>query len=120
MRERKQPRKVERSARTCSANSACEIRRPFRSHAGLGHAGTAHSRAENSSDTYNDGPCAGVAIGVLGREGELQRLERVAPAQKIEGISARQAGDVLQLLLVTDADDATVPSQLLAADFTCE
>ncbi len=73
--------------------------------------------AENSSDTYNDGPCAGVVIGVLSRDGHLQRLERVQPAQKIEGISARQEGDVLRLLLVTDVDDAMVPSQLLAAEF---
>lgn len=72
--------------------------------------------AESSSDTYHDGPCAGVAIGVFSREGHLQQLQMVEPAQKIEGISARRDGDVVRLLLVTDADDATVPSQLLAAE----
>ncbi len=75
--------------------------------------------AENASDTYEDGPCAGVAIGILGRDGRLQCLEGVQPTQKIEGISARREGDVLRLLLVTDADDSTVVSQLLAAEINC-
>jgi len=46
-------------------------------------------------------------------------LEGVQPTQKIEGISARREGDVLRLLLVTDADDSTVVSQLLAAEINC-
>jgi hypothetical protein len=37
----------------------------------------------------------------------------VQPIHKLEGISARQIGDQLQLYLVSDADDPNVPAQLL-------
>lgn len=70
--------------------------------------------AENARDTYQDGPCAGVAIGVLAPDGRVLRFHRVQPVQKIEGVAARLEDARIQLLLVTDADDATVPSQLLA------
>ena len=34
---------------------------------------------------------------------------------KIEGVHARPDGDTIRLLLVTDADDADIPAQLLTA-----
>lgn len=72
--------------------------------------------AEDSVDTYEDGPFKGAAIGLLGSDGHLQRIERVEPPHKIEGISASLDGETIRLLLVTDADDANVPSLLLSAE----
>lgn len=69
--------------------------------------------AENVGDTYHDGPCAGAAVAILAADGAVQRLESLQPVWKIEGIAARQDGAVLQLLLVTDADDRGKPAALL-------
>lgn len=71
--------------------------------------------AENSPDTYLDGPCVGAVVGILGVDGRLQWLERLHPTHKIEGIHAQIDGGKIALLLVTDADDASIPSQLLGA-----
>lgn len=71
--------------------------------------------AESTDDTYHDGPCVAAAIGMLDKSGQVQMLERVRPVRKIEGIDARQDGDVVRLLLVTDADDRSAPAALLGA-----
>lgn len=71
--------------------------------------------AEDTDDTYRDGPCLGSAIGCLSREGTLEWLQRLDVHAKIEGIDVRRAGHLLQLRMVTDADDAGVPGQLLEA-----
>lgn len=71
--------------------------------------------AENTDDSYLDGPCLGAAIGILDPEGRVQMLQRLQPTEKIEGIHARPGRESLELLLVTDADDATVPAKLLTA-----
>jgi hypothetical protein len=73
--------------------------------------------AESVDDTYHDGPCIGAAIGILGTDGHVQRLELLQPVRKIEGITARQDGAVIQLLLVTDADDRSNPGSLFSATF---
>lgn len=70
--------------------------------------------AEDTEDAYRDGPCIGAGIGILDSAGELLRLERLERPYKVEGISARPAGDRLDLLLVTDADDPAIPAMLLA------
>jgi len=78
--------------------------------------------AEESPDTYHDGPCAGSILGVLSPAGEVVWTDRIegprrgAAPLKIEGVHASWTGDVLALFLVADADDARVPAELLAAE----
>lgn len=69
--------------------------------------------AEDTEDNFNDGPCAGSAIGWVGSDGELQRLEPLAGCPKVEGIAL---ADGRRLLMVTDSDDPAIASQLLAVD----
>ncbi|HYW58343.1 MAG TPA: hypothetical protein VE934_15410 [Polaromonas sp.] len=66
--------------------------------------------AEDTSDSYNDGACAGSVIGWVGGDGKLQCLEPIEGAPKVEGIAL--VGDD-RLLMVTDSDDPKVASQLL-------
>jgi len=67
--------------------------------------------AEDTSDPYLDGACAGSIIGVLGPRGVVRR-SRVAPLSKIEGLAQLDAD---RWVMVADADDPTVPAQLLLA-----
>jgi hypothetical protein len=74
--------------------------------------------AEAGADTYEDGACAGSAVGILSADGApgLVRLVRVATRAKLEGVHAEVgAAGALQLLLVADADDPAIPSDLFAA-----
>jgi hypothetical protein len=71
--------------------------------------------AEDTSDAYRDGTFIGAAIGVIGVDGQLRSIEPLARPQKIEGIHARQEGAHIELLLVSDADDADVPAALFSA-----
>ena len=71
--------------------------------------------AENTDDSYLDGPCVGAAIGILGPDGDLQLLEQLEPVEKIEGIQVKPGTEPLEVLLVTDADDPAVPAKLLSA-----
>lgn len=71
--------------------------------------------AESVDDTYNDGPCIGAAIGILGADGHVQPLEFLRPVRKIEGIDARDDGNAIRLLLVSDADDRGKPGALFRA-----
>ncbi len=71
--------------------------------------------AENTDDNYDDGPCAGAAIGIIGNDGHLRSLQRLERPHKVEGVDARADGDVIKLLLVTDADDAEIPAGLFSA-----
>ena len=73
--------------------------------------------AEDTDDPYDDGPCAGAAIGIVDRNGALSSVQRLDHPHKIEGLYARMEGGGVQLLLVTDADDAKVPARLYAASF---
>ncbi|MFL5098582.1 MAG: DUF6910 family protein, partial [Xanthobacteraceae bacterium] len=66
-------------------------------------------------DAYNDGPCAGAAIGIVGNNGHLRWLRRLHRPHKVEGVDARLDGDAVRLLLVTDADDPDIPASLLSA-----
>lgn len=72
--------------------------------------------AENTSDSYADGANAGAAIGMLDRAGHVQLMRYVVERVKIEGIHAEVHDRRLQLLAVTDADDARIPALLLAAE----
>ena len=71
--------------------------------------------AEDTSDAYNDGVCAGSAIGLVDAGGTIRSLERLAPLCKVEGIAALVIGDTIKLWLVTDADDRRRPALLLSA-----
>jgi hypothetical protein len=70
--------------------------------------------AENTADSYADGPCRGSALGVVDAQGHLVALHRLADAAfKVEGIAARQHAAGIDICLVTDADDPRLSSQLL-------
>ena len=71
--------------------------------------------AENSENTYEDGPCVGAAVGVADHDGRLRFLERLDVNYKVEGVDARIAGHMIELLLVTDSDDERIPASLLTA-----
>jgi hypothetical protein len=72
--------------------------------------------AEDTSDSYVDGPCRGAAIGVLGRDGRVQRIEMIDRRYKVEGVEAALEGNAISVLLVTDADDVEVPASLLRCE----
>jgi hypothetical protein len=74
--------------------------------------------AEDSENAYDDGACAGAAIGIVGNDGRLVFLDRLQGNWKVEGISAQTDGPVIRLLLVTDADDANIPARLLSAQIS--
>ena len=69
--------------------------------------------AENTDDTYNDGSCAGAAVGII--DDQLRGMHPLDRPYKVEGVDARVDGDVVRLLLVTDADDADTPAALFSA-----
>jgi hypothetical protein len=70
--------------------------------------------AEDTDNAYDDGCCAGAAIGIIDR-GKLCYLRTLDRPYKIEGVDARTEGDSIALLLVTDADNPDVPAELLSA-----
>lgn len=72
--------------------------------------------AENAEDTYLDGPCIGTVIGIIGTDGQVEARHRLEPTHKVEGVHATIHGDLIHLLMVTDADDADVPGKLLSAE----
>jgi hypothetical protein len=72
--------------------------------------------AENTADSYADGPCRGSALGVVDAHGELVALRQLADTTlKVEGIAARAHAKGIDICLVTDADDPRLSSQLLFA-----
>jgi hypothetical protein len=71
--------------------------------------------AEETDDAYDDGPCKGAAIGMADTDGHLLWLRRLDRPAKVEGVDARMDGDVIRLLLVTDADDRQTPASLFSA-----
>jgi hypothetical protein len=71
--------------------------------------------AEDTDDAYDDGCCVGAAIGIIESTGHVRCLRRLERPYKVEGVDARVDGDVIRLLLVTDADDAAVPASLFSA-----
>jgi hypothetical protein len=73
------------------------------------------SAAEDTEDNYNDGPCAGSAVGIVGPQGNLIFLEQVDANVKLEGIALLESGEAIELLLVSDADDPNVAASLFSA-----
>ena len=70
--------------------------------------------AEATTDSYADGALTGAAIMELDAQCGLLRAELLEPPLKVEGIAVRAAGDRLELLCVTDADDPEHASGLYA------
>ena len=73
--------------------------------------------AEQTDDSYTDGPCRGAAIGEIGPGGKLRRIEYLDACWKVEGIAAEPDGNQHRLWLVTDADDVDVPATLLTGEW---
>jgi hypothetical protein len=71
--------------------------------------------AENTADSYADGPCGGAAVGIVDAQGALMALHHLEPALKAEGIAVRQHAAGIDICLVTDSDDPQQSSQLLIA-----
>jgi len=67
--------------------------------------------AERSDNSYDDGPCAGAALGVVGADGTLRALHRLTPTRKVEGVEACVVDGRIEIGLVTDADDAAQPAE---------
>jgi hypothetical protein len=67
--------------------------------------------AEDTTNSYVDGACAGSAIGWVDAAGQLVRLGAIEGSPKVEGIAIDAGG---RLLAVTDADDPEQPSRLIA------
>ncbi|KQS95553.1 hypothetical protein [Rhizobium sp. Leaf386] len=70
--------------------------------------------AEDSEDAYRDGPCIAAGIGIADNNGQLVSFQHLDRPYKVEGINARQDGDRLEILLVTDADDPGIPAGLFS------
>jgi hypothetical protein len=71
--------------------------------------------AENTADAYCDGICKGSAIGVINPMGKLHCILVADKIVKAEGIEAFVVGNKVHLLLVTDADDESIPAQFYSA-----
>lgn len=74
--------------------------------------------AENTSDAYLDGQCMGSIIGVINCQSDLHCTIAIDRIIKAEGVEAQLVNNKIQLLLVTDADDATAPAQVYAAELS--
>jgi hypothetical protein len=71
--------------------------------------------AENTADAYNDGACIGSAVALFGADGGLLALHEFATPLKVEGVAVTLAEGRIDVLLVTDADDPTIPAALYKA-----
>lgn len=70
--------------------------------------------AEDTENSYEDGACAGSAIGFVEATGRLRNLLPLSGSPKVEGVAAQVSDGELTLHLVTDPDDASIPAQLFA------
>lgn len=71
--------------------------------------------AEDTDNPYDDGRCGGAAIGLIDGDGTLRSLDPLDKPHKVEGLHAWEDGETIRLLLVTDADDPSIPASLYAA-----
>jgi hypothetical protein len=67
--------------------------------------------AENTQDSFHDGPCVGSALAVISPQGKLLKMHALQGTPKIEGISLMPQSRKTQVLMVTDADDPKIASQ---------
>lgn len=73
--------------------------------------------AENTRDSVLDGRCMGSVVGVADLEGKRLCQYALQGSPKVEGISVRVVEGQVQALLVTDADDPEIASELLSTEF---
>ena len=71
--------------------------------------------AERTGNPFDDGPLTGSVVGLVGADGRLTAIHRLAQTCKVEGIAARVRPGGTDLCLVTDADDASQPASMLLA-----
>ena len=71
--------------------------------------------AENTRDSYADGPCIGSAVGLVSAQDNLLALHRLVPPVKVEGIDARVDNLGIAICMVTDTDDRSQSSWLFQA-----
>ncbi len=65
--------------------------------------------AEDTQNSYDDGACVGAALGRIASGGSIDWIRPLECSQKPEGIWRDNSG---QVRIVTDADDAQVPSAM--------
>jgi hypothetical protein len=70
--------------------------------------------AEATASSYLDGACVGAAVGAVGADGRVQRIDALETAWKVEGIAAVGEGAGWRLTLVTDADDPETAAMMLS------
>jgi hypothetical protein len=73
--------------------------------------------AEATDDSVADGACVASMVGVMSAQGELLARLALRGNEKVEGIAARVRRGLVDLCMVTDADDPRIVSQLLRATF---
>jgi hypothetical protein len=71
--------------------------------------------AENTTNSFDDGACVGSCLAIVSPKGELLHMHAMHGAPKVEGISLMPESRKTQVLMVTDADDPAIASQLLNA-----
>jgi hypothetical protein len=71
--------------------------------------------AENTIDAYVDGACMGSAIGFINADGELIDITPVDLPIKLEGIEAEFSSERINLWLVSDPDNPSLPGQMYEA-----
>jgi hypothetical protein len=71
--------------------------------------------AEDTTDSYLDGACAGSVVGLVGADGAIRTVQTIATAHKVEGIAAIADAAGATLLMVTDDDERQAPAVLLRA-----
>ena len=69
--------------------------------------------AENTADSYRDGECVGAALGVVTPAGKILCCQALAQPHKIEGVALHWPAGKPEILLVTDADNPSIPAALL-------
>jgi hypothetical protein len=85
-----------------------------------GHAGlwAVSAAAENTANSYADGPCVGSAVAFLNASNEVVAKHLLFGAPKVEGIVATRSTSgpgLITITMVTDADDPLRASQVLRA-----
>ncbi len=82
--------------------------------------------AEDRSNSYNDGVCTGSVIGRVSPNNSLSVMKRLDKKIKVEGLAVQpkstklrtsKRNEILNVCMVTDADDPALVSQMLAAQF---
>ena len=71
--------------------------------------------AEDTPNTYDDGPLVGAVAGVMTGDCEILGHHELDCPIKIEGVAAEKGDAGIELLLVADADDPGVPSPVMRA-----